>query len=209
MEDYLTSFRSRIDPLVSQSDLMFDAAIHAHSVLHPGIDTPDDPQEVAKAVVDTAASQMELYCTSAARAGADDALSTVLSWYEGIDVEKLKGLRAGSKWLTNEDLVKKRKALAIDVASYTDINELFIDPSEPIKEATPDEDEEQVDEEIDMEAAAARTGAASADAGTSSSGTAAADAGAADAGAANAGAADAGAAEIVGSATLEDSSAAP
>lgn len=93
MEDYLTSFQSRIEPLLSQFDLPHDAAIHAHSVLHPGVDTSDDPRDVAEAVIATAGAQVDLYYTSAARAGADDALRTVLSWYEGINIEKLKGLR--------------------------------------------------------------------------------------------------------------------
>jgi hypothetical protein len=32
---------------------------------------------------------MDYFCASSARAGADDALAVVLSWYEGIDLEKL------------------------------------------------------------------------------------------------------------------------
>ena len=186
MEDYLTSFQSRIEPLLAQSDLLLDGAIHAHSVLHPGVDVSDDPRDVAEAVIATAAAQVELYCTSSARAGADDALSTVLSWYEGINVDKLKGLRAGSKWLTNDELVKKRKTLAIEIATYTDTDTLFVDPGEAAEaEDAGEDEEEQVDEEIDMEAAAARVGAASTDIGTGDAGTTTADAGAttADAGA--------------------------
>jgi hypothetical protein len=188
MEDYLTSFESRIEPLLSQFNVLHDAVIHAHSVLHPGEDPADDPRDVAESVIATAAAQVELYCTSAARAGADDALRTVLSWYEGINLDKLQGLRAGSKWLTNAELVKKRRAAAIEIASYTDTDTLFLDAEEELAkqrmaEEAGQDDEDSVDEEIDMDAAAARN--ANPEAGAGDAGTATADAGAAatDAGA--------------------------
>jgi hypothetical protein len=180
MEDYLTSFDSRIEPLLSQLNLLHDAAIHAYSVLHPGEDPADDPRDVAESVIATAAAQVDLYCTSAARAGADDALRTVLSWYEGINLDKLQGLRAGSKWLTNAELVKKRRAAAIEIASYTDTDTLFLDAEEELAkqrmaEEAGQDDEESVDEEIDMDATAAS--AANTEAGAGNASTAIADAG--------------------------------
>jgi multidrug efflux pump subunit AcrA (membrane-fusion protein) len=134
MEDYLTSFSTRLEPLVSRLSLMEDANLKAYTAMFPDADAPDDAGVVARTLADVASSRMELYCTSSARLGADDALATVLSWYEGIELDVLKGFRDGSKWLTDPNLVAQRRAAAIDIAQYTNTNILFLTPEEEAEE---------------------------------------------------------------------------
>ena len=113
---------------------MEDANLKAYTALFPDADAPDDAGVIARTLADVASSRMELYCTSSARLGADDALATVLSWYEGIELDVLKGFREGSKWLTDKNLVAQRRAAAIDIAQYTNTSILFLAPEEEAEE---------------------------------------------------------------------------
>ena len=64
--------------------------------LWPEDDTPNTMEEIADLLMDVEERLCE-WRESAARAGADEALSFVLSWYEGIKLECLQSLRSGSK----------------------------------------------------------------------------------------------------------------
>ena len=97
---------------------------------------------------------------SAARAGADEVLQFVLSWYEGIDLEVLKTMRSGSKWSETEELVALRKEHAYRLASYAETKGFIEGPPEPESDDEEEEGsevegseiEEEVDEEIEAEA---------------------------------------------------------
>lgn len=202
MEDYLTSFSTRLEPLVAQFSLMEEANLKAYTALYPDADAPDDAGVIASTLADVASSRVELYCTSSARLGANDALATVLSWYEGIDLDVLKGFREGSKWLTDEELIAKHRAAAIDIAQYTNTNALFLTPEEEAEEAArgaedtgpgveggdvggdaagANNDGERVTEEISMDELFA-AGDAGADADPNNAGTTMEDTGAPEAG---------------------------
>src|SRR4051812_44577015 len=83
---------------------------------------------------------------SAGRAGADTALQFLLSWYEQLDFESIRAIRAGS--VINEDLemVKKRRASAAYMTQFADVQKFFADPSAPEKEETNNDEETEESE---------------------------------------------------------------
>ena len=110
------------------SDLL-SSAIRVHKVLWPGTEVPTVVEELAKRLEKTKVRLGE-WRASAARAGADEVLQFVLSWYEGIDLEGLKTMRSGSKWSENEELVALRKEHAYRLASYAETRRFIEGPSE-------------------------------------------------------------------------------
>ena len=97
---------------------------------------------------------MDDWRSSAARFGADDALMYVLSWYEGIDLDALKTLRDGSKWITDPDLIRRRQETAHSLIHYAPVHSFVEGERVPQVEEIPvdgegeDKDEDPVDEEI-------------------------------------------------------------
>ena len=81
-----------------------DAAIRAYRVLWPRSSTPATNDELSKCLQASEARLRERR-VSAARAGADEALTFVLSWYEGINLDVLQTMRVDSKWMTDPELV--------------------------------------------------------------------------------------------------------
>ena len=110
------------------SDLL-SSAIRVHKVLWPGIKVPTVVEELAKRLEKTKVRLGE-WRASAARAGADEVLQFVLSWYEGIDLEVLKTMRSGSKWSETEELVALRKEHAYRLASYAETRGFIEGPPE-------------------------------------------------------------------------------
>ena len=49
------------------------------------------------------------------RAGADEDLSCVPSWYEGINLDVLVKQRKGSSWLSDPERIKKRQERAYEI----------------------------------------------------------------------------------------------
>lgn len=93
--DYLVSIASRVKPLKSFGVDMLNAGIRAFRALWPGEEAPADIPNLAKRLLETE-SQLSDWRESAARIGADEALSFVLSWYDGINLDVLQSMRAGS-----------------------------------------------------------------------------------------------------------------
>ena len=92
--------------------------------------------------------------SSAARVGADEALTYVLSWYEELDLEMLKTVRDGSRWLSDPEHIQRRQELAHSLIQYAPVHSFV--PGERVPQGEEmevdgegeEEDEEQVDEEI-------------------------------------------------------------
>ena len=63
-------------------------------------------------------SELRKWRKSSARAGADEALAWVLSWYEDLDIKSITGQRDGSKWETDPVFVKKRQAAAYAMSKW-------------------------------------------------------------------------------------------
>ena len=96
--------------------------------------------------------------SSAARVGADEALMYVLSWYEGLDLDALKTLRDGSKWLTDPDYIRRRQEFAHSLIQYAPVHsfvpgERVPQPEEISVEGEGDEEDEEeaVDDEIEAD----------------------------------------------------------
>ena len=115
IEDYLESIRDRINPLKRFRDELLKASTHVHKALWPEDDSPPTVSALAERL-SGGNDRLRAWRESAARAGAEEALMWVLSWYEDLDLDKLTALREGSAWIDDPELVKKRQALAYDMA---------------------------------------------------------------------------------------------
>ena len=87
---------------------------------------------------------MQEWRQSATRAGADEALKVVLSWYEGIKLEVLHGIRTNVKYVTDPEWLKKRQEIAYSFLDYIDLSKFMEDPADAEEE---EEDEDGGDEE--------------------------------------------------------------
>lgn len=98
-------------------------------------------------------SRLDEWRESAARVGADEALSFALSWYDGINLDVLQTMRADSRYLSDPELVAKRRERAYSFIPYADVHK-FVEgpPSDADTEAT-EEDEEAEDKGAAAESA--------------------------------------------------------
>ena len=76
------------------------------------------PVELGRLVqwLDTAPTRIDDWQESAARAGADMALSFVLSWYEEVSLDQLESRQAGVEGTLDADTIKRRLARACAIA---------------------------------------------------------------------------------------------
>jgi hypothetical protein len=102
--DHLAALQARLKPLQTFGVDMLQAAIQTHAILYPSIKTPPTCKGLAEILMDRG-DHLDEWRASAARARADEALSFVLSWYEGIDLDVLKTMRIGSKWTLEPELI--------------------------------------------------------------------------------------------------------
>jgi len=112
---------------------LLSAGIRTFKALWPGEDAPETVEVLAEFLMESEDRLCE-WRESAARAGADEALSFVLSWYEGINLECLQSMRTGSKWTTNPELIQERQRRAYSIAQYTSTHIFIPDPEEPAEE---------------------------------------------------------------------------
>ena len=85
----------------------------------------------------TSEERLDDWRSSAARVGADEALMYVLSWYEGLDLDALKTLRDGSKWLTDPDYVRRRQEFAHSLIQYAPVHSFVAAERVPQPEEIP------------------------------------------------------------------------
>ena len=84
--------------------------------------------------LDATDDRLQEWRESSARAGADEALKVVLSWYEGIKLEVLRGIRTNGEYVTNPEYIKKRQELAYSFLDYIDLSKFVEDPAEADEE---------------------------------------------------------------------------
>ena len=75
----------------------------------------------------------------------------VFSWYEDVDLDKLTTLHEGSAWIDDPELVKKRQALAYDMAQYAPAHTWIPDPNPPAEAKDEGQAEESEEEEAEDE----------------------------------------------------------
>ena len=136
---------------------LLTSAIRAYNVLWPGCQAPVVVDELAKCLM-ASEERLDDWRSSAARVGADEALMYVLSWYEGLDLDALKTLRDGSKWLTDPDYIRRRQEFAHSLIQYAPVHSFVAGERVPQPEEIPvegeddeEDEEEAVDEEIEAD----------------------------------------------------------
>ena len=141
IEDYLESIRARLSPLKRFGDDLLKAATHVHKALWPEDPSPRTVKVLAERLSE-GRKWLRAWRESAARAGAEEALMWVLSWFEDLDLDKLAALRDGSPWIDDPELVKKRQAIAYEMAQYAPAHVWIPDPNPRAEDEAEDEDAE-------------------------------------------------------------------
>ena len=111
IDDHLSALGARISPMKSLGVGLLEAAIRVYTVLWPTAETPASVDELSRCL-QGAEKRLREWRASAARVGADEALIFVLSWYENIDLNILQSTRAGSKWTTDPEHIRRRQEVA-------------------------------------------------------------------------------------------------
>ena len=136
MDDHLVALKSRMSPLKTIGVELLSAAIRAYNVLWPGSEAPASVIELSKCLM-ACEERMDDWRSSAARVRADEALMYVMSWYEGLNLDALKTLRDGSKWLTDPDHVQRRQELAHSMIQYAPVHSFVAGERVPQPEEIP------------------------------------------------------------------------
>ena len=92
LDDFLVAVKARMGPIQRIGCDVMNAAIRLCRILWPKEPAPKTARALAEKMMD-AEDRLTEWRQSAARAGADEALSWVLSWYETIELANIKGVR--------------------------------------------------------------------------------------------------------------------
>ena len=85
---------------------------------------------------------------SAGRVGIYIALQVLLSWYEGIELESLRSIRAESKYYTDPAAKKELEKRTCTLLQFAGVHQFFEDVNEPDES---EEDDSEDDEDSDSE----------------------------------------------------------
>ena len=168
IEDHLVALQARINPMKVIGVDVFQAAIEMVKALWPEDKLPLPPSEIAERLQD-GPERLDEWRASAGRVGADEALSYVLSWFEGIPLARLKHMRDGSIYEKDPELKRHRQKLAYSYIEYADVHTFCEDiqaPEEETEGRVEDEEEASGDsgiQEIDMQDAGQPDARAAAD----------------------------------------------
>jgi len=171
MEDLVTSLIGRVKPMKVIGVDVVDAALRAFRVLWPDEPRPSTMEGLIR-FLDATEDRLQEWRESAARAGADEAMKVVLSWYEGINLDVLHGMRTNGLYVTDPEFIKKRQELAYSFLEYIDLSKFIEDPfaeEEEEGEEAGDEEVPEVDNNAPAAGADKGKGPASADINPSSS----------------------------------------
>ena len=119
VEDHLTAVRARIDPLNTISTDILNADIKVYQLLWPDSPRPFSIAELARCLL-SVEEKLREWRSSSARAGADQALTFVLSWYETININTVRSLRDKSMWTSDPMKIQDRQAAADFMAGYAE-----------------------------------------------------------------------------------------
>jgi hypothetical protein len=109
----------RLHPIAKLGGDLCEAIVSVFKTLWPGRAVPDKIQALLK-WIPLASNRIDVWKESAARAGAEQALEFMLSWYPGVNLDQLENLREGG--LAGLDKVKLRqRACAVAECAETDV----------------------------------------------------------------------------------------
>ncbi|MDO5764055.1 MAG: TMF family protein, partial [Bifidobacteriaceae bacterium] len=150
IEDFLVSVGAALGPMKIMGRDLVLAAIRAHRALWPNTSGTPNISEIELLVTRLNASekQLSLWRESAGRAGADMALTVIMSWYEDISLDILRNFRTGSRWVEDPTFVALRQARAFQLVEYADVHTWNEGPS-----FLPNPDEEVVVEDASDDSA--------------------------------------------------------
>lgn len=140
MEDHLEALKVRLQPVAELGGQLREAAQEVFKILWPGQVLPPDAEKLAKWLA-AAPGRIDDWRASAARAGADEALSFVLSWYEEVELDQLSSRRAGVEAALDEEARKQRRARACAIAACAKYDEYIPDPDDEADEGTWSDDD--------------------------------------------------------------------
>ncbi|KAK1601462.1 hypothetical protein QYE76_017330 [Lolium multiflorum] len=144
MEDHLASMAARVDPITKLGWELRKAAEELVPMLWPEEAVPQDISGLISAM-ERAPDRFLDWKESATRAGADMALSFVLSWYNEVDLGQLEFRRAGVETKLPADLKAARLARASTIADFVDKTVFVADPNPPPSDGDYMDDEEAED----------------------------------------------------------------
>ncbi|XP_051221554.2 uncharacterized protein [Lolium perenne] len=144
MEDHLASMAARIEPVTQLGWELRKAAEELVSLLWPGEAAPQDISGLISSM-EQAPDRFLDWKESATRAGADMALSFVLSWYNEVDLGQLEFRRADVENKLPADLKAARLARASTIADFVDKTVFVADPNPPLSDGEYMDDEEAED----------------------------------------------------------------
>jgi hypothetical protein len=111
--------KGRLHPVAKLGRDLREAIVSVFETLWPGRAVPSEIQALLQ-WIPLAPNRLDIWKESAARAGVEQALEFVLSWYPGVNLDQLENLREGG--LAGLDKVKLRqRARAIAECAETDV----------------------------------------------------------------------------------------
>lgn len=155
IEDYLISIWTRDKPLKTFGIDMLNAGIRVFRALWPGENASSAISDLAKRLLEVE-DRLSEWQESAACVGANEALSFVLSWYDGINLDVLQCMRADSPFLSDPELIAKHRERVYSFIQYADVHSFVEGPRLDAEEEAVEE-EEDVNEEIVAESPPAET----------------------------------------------------
>ena len=107
MDDHLAALSARVAPLATDFHTLMTGGLEACRALypdHPDVSSLEELTEMMKSVKD----RLQLWRSSSARAGADAALTLIMSWHEEIKLPQIQTLREDRAWNTKPELIALR-----------------------------------------------------------------------------------------------------
>ncbi|KAM0924166.1 hypothetical protein ACQ4PT_005132 [Festuca glaucescens] len=144
MEEHLAVMQARITPITMLGHELRLAAEEIYRLLWP---TETLPAELGRLVewLNTSPDRIQDWKESSARAGADMALSFILSWYEVVSLDQLEFRRAGVEDTLSPETLSCRLARACAIADFINTAEFVADPNPPTEEEGEEEEAEDAE----------------------------------------------------------------
>jgi hypothetical protein len=120
-EKLMASIKGRLQPMAKLGSKLRQAVASVFQALWPRQAKPDDAEQLLQWML-LMSNRVDVWKESAAQAGAEQALSFALSWYQGVSLDQLEHLCKGG--LSGVDRVKLHER-ACAIAECTNTDELF------------------------------------------------------------------------------------